>query len=117
MRIYFICPVRRATNSTTQFAAGYVRKMEKEGHTIFWPQRDVNQKDPSGFNIVMKERAAIKDADEVHIYWDNESKGSHFDLGMTIALDKRMVHVGSLVPDSSEKSYEKVMKLIIGIDS
>jgi hypothetical protein len=116
MKIYFICPVRRANEKTTAFAANHVKKMEKAGHEIFWPQRDVDQNDETGFNIVTTELIAINMCDEVHVYWDKDSKGSHFDLGAAMIAGKRIVHVGSVEPDGPEKSYEKVMRIMMERD-
>jgi len=51
----------------------------------------------------------MRAADEVHVFWDVRSKGSHFDLGMAYALGKRIVPIECELPDGPEKSYWKVM--------
>jgi hypothetical protein len=48
-------------------------------------------------------------ADEVHVFWDAESFGSHFDLGMAYALGKRIVPVSCERPDTPGKSYWKAV--------
>ena len=112
MKIYLICPVRMATEYTTDTAKYYVEKFESEGHTVFYPQRDVEQEnDPTGLNIVETELQAIRDCDAVYIVWNNKSLGSHFDLGAALALKKPVVLLKSIFPDDEGKSYEKVIKI------
>lgn len=106
MKIYLICPVRNATFD----ASAIVNLWESEGHTVHFPPRDVNQNDPSGVAICNAHFLAMKDADEVRIIWDVNSKGSHFDLGMAFALQKSIRLVKSLYPDTDGKSYLKVIQ-------
>jgi hypothetical protein len=47
--------------------------------------------------------------DEVHVFWDVESSGSHFDLGMALALDKDIVLIRCFNDDEG-KSYWKAMQ-------
>lgn len=54
----------------------------------------------------------MKEADEVHIIWDVNSKGSHFDLGMAFALGKPIHLIEALQPDTEGKSYLKVIQAI-----
>lgn len=112
MKIYLICPVRMATEYTTDVAKYYVEKFESEGHAVFYPQRDVEQEnDPTGLNIVETELQAIRECDAVYIIWNKDSKGSHFDLGAALALNKPVVLLKSIFPDPEGKSYEKVIKI------
>jgi hypothetical protein len=57
----------------------------------------------------------MKAADEVWVYWDVESKGSHFDLGMAFALSKRIKFKHLFQPDVFGKSYVKALSLHEGI--
>jgi len=111
MKVYLICPVRLATEHSTTFASSYVKRLEDNGHKVFWPQRDVNQSDPTGVKIVETELDAIRDADEVHIIWNKNSVGSHFDLGAAMALNKPIFLAHSIYTDGDEKSYEKVIAI------
>jgi len=52
----------------------------------------------------------MRESDEVHIFWDVRSSGSHFDLGMAYAIGKKLVPVTCEVPDGPEKSYWKVLQ-------
>ena len=109
MRIYVIGPVRIATEGQASIQANYCAKMEAEGHEVFLPQRDAPQDSPTGYEIVEAELEAIKEADEVHVFWDINSKGSHFDLGMAYALRKKIIMRYLFQPDSEDKSYVKVV--------
>jgi hypothetical protein len=51
----------------------------------------------------------MRNADEVHVFWDVESFGSHFDLGMAYALNKRIVPLSRKRSDTPEKSYWKAV--------
>jgi hypothetical protein len=111
MLIYIICPVRNQTNNQSINIEKYVKELEKENHSVFYPKRDAPQESKTGYEIVESELNAIKKADEIHVFWDINSKGSHFDLGMCYALNKRIIIKHLFTPDCEEKSYVKVIKL------
>lgn len=110
MKIYIICSVRNATEQQIELSRAYARTKRREGHTVFFPPDDADQSDLTGWDIVTAERKAVEDADEIHVIWDKESSGSHFDLGMAFALRKTVRRVFSLQPDLPGKSYWKVME-------
>lgn len=105
MKVYLIMPVRNATES---FGA-YLAELEAAGHDVHYPPRDAPQDDETGHAICETHRAAIIAADEVHVIWDVESKGSHFDLGMAYVLGKKIVPVRCLRDDPPGKSYWKAV--------
>jgi nucleoside 2-deoxyribosyltransferase len=109
VKVYLICPVRNCPAEVLASISEYVKEQELFGHKIHWPHRDVSQSDPTGSAICATHLAAMRNADEVHVIWDVESKGSHFDLGMAYALNKRVVAVKTVRPDTDGKSYWKVM--------
>jgi len=109
MKIYIICPVRNQTSEQGVDIEEYIKELEKD-HTVFYPKRDAPQKCETGYKIVESELKAIKNADEVHVFWDINSKGSHFDLGMCYALNKKIIIKHLFNPDVNEKSYVKVIK-------
>ena len=74
-----------------------------------FPPDDAPQDDPTGAAICITHLAAMRDADEVHVFWDVESYGSHFDLGMAYALKKRIVPVSCERIDKPRKSYWKAV--------
>lgn len=58
------------------------------------PHRDTNQVDLSGgLQICADNREAIKQADEVHLYWTPDSTGSMFDLGMAFMAGKPLIMI------------------------
>jgi nucleoside 2-deoxyribosyltransferase len=93
-KIYLIMPVREAQSAAAAAALDYLQKLEAQGHDVHFPPRDAPQDDPTGQRICEVHRAAMEAADEVHVLWDVNSKGSHFDLGMAYALRKPIIPAG-----------------------
>lgn len=114
--IYLICPVRNATAEDKLFADNYVQQIEKSGKTVHYPPRDVDQtEDGIGFAISDTHRQVMADCSEVHIIWDAESKGSHFDLGMAFMLEKLKgikIVVARPFEKSEKRSYGNLIKYI-----
>ena len=93
MKIYLLCPVRRASDTLREILEAEVKKLEIEGHEVFYPARDnpFETVDLVGDGICSSNVGAIKHADEVHIYWMPESTGSKFDLGAVWVYEKPIV--------------------------
>lgn len=117
-RIYILCPVRKALPETVDAIATYVAQKEKEGHEVYWPKRDTPQDgDPIGLRICRDNGSAIYHADEIHIFWDRESAGSLFDLGMLFMLKEIMgekkkvvlVNADQVPPVASGKDFVNVL--------
>lgn len=108
MLVFLICPVRNATSEETAAIREYVGRLEAAGVTVYWPARDTNQDDPTGVRICTDNRRALAEAEEVHIWWSPESKGSHFDLGMAWALGKPVMAANS-IRCTPEKSYSNFL--------
>lgn len=106
MKIYMIMAVR---DGVSEKAIDYLDDLEIEGHWVHFPPRDAPQDDPIGDEICRVHLMNIRDADEVHVLWDVNSKGSHFDLGMAYALGKKIVPVCCDPPDAPGKSYWKAV--------
>lgn len=108
MRIYIICPVRKA-GSEIDLVSAYVADLESQGHVVHYPPRDVDQTDDGvGLRICQHHRDAMEKADEVHVWWNPDSTGSHFDFGMAYALHKPVVVVNS--PNRTpNKSYTNIL--------
>ena len=68
------------------------KRMEAEGHEVRLPCFDLNDLNENligeELEICLENKRNIKWADEVHIFWDQRSMGTIFDLGMCIALEK-----------------------------
>jgi hypothetical protein len=110
MKIYLICPVRKATPEYSQAARSYVLKLEALGHQVYWPTRDTNQSDSTGLRICADNRRGIEAADEIHVIWDGQSQGSIFDLGIAFALRKKIIPVeGSFPPRTEGKSIQNMV--------
>lgn len=114
MKIYIICPVRKQKKHQGIDIEEYIQDQENFGNSVFYPKRDAPQKDKTGYNIVKTELRAIEECDEVHIFWDVTSAGSHFDLGAAMALNKKLVLIYEFTKDKKQKSYAKVIKCRIG---
>ena len=109
MKIYIVCAVRNATAARVAELREYAEAKRAEGHHVHFPPDDAPQEDPTGEAICSTHLAAMRECDEVHVFWDVKSSGSHFDIGMAYALGKPMRPVACETPDGPEKSYWKVM--------
>ena len=108
-RIFIISSVRNRSVKTDEFLDSYVETLEAKGHKVHYPKRDVDQTDDGyGLKICQAHRNAMKKADEVHVLWNPDSKGSHFDFGMAFMAKKkiRLIHIHDETP---HKSYGNVL--------
>lgn len=114
-KVFLICPVRNSSPETQKAIEAYVAKLEAEGAEVYWPARDTDQTDPHGWTICCRNRSAILDATEIHVWYDAASTGSKFDLGMVFALlgigwVKRVVIANpEAVKSTPHKSFENVL--------
>jgi nucleoside 2-deoxyribosyltransferase len=90
MKIFIICSVRLADDEYRKKLESYVSELEENGHIVHLPHRDTDQT-ASGLNICSENANAIDRADEVHIFYNPKSQGSHFDMGVAFALHKKIV--------------------------
>ncbi len=111
MRIYLICPVRNATEEQKKRMLQYIADLESAGHQVHYPARDTKQEDETGgWNICTTNKNAILNADEVHIFWDDKSSGTLFDLGMAFCANKKLVVVNPETIDTTNtKSFHNVI--------
>jgi len=110
--IYIICPVRGLNEIQKTAIENYVALLERDGYQVHFPPRDVDQTDPVGLTICLGHLKALKKSDRVDIFWDVNSKGSHYDLGMAFALGKKLKLVKTYQPDTAGKSFLKVIKAL-----
>ena len=113
-KIFVICPVRNVNEETKKSINDYVLGLELDGVSVHWPSRDTNQDDPIGINICQQNREAIFFADEIHIWFDESSQGSLFDIGMTFAFlrnsNKKIVLINKdEISPTSHKSFQNVL--------
>ena len=111
-KIYLICPVRNCSDEVNKALADYVGELEAFGNKVHFPPRDVKQ-NQSGDGICEAHRKAMGDCDEIHFWWDPESKGSHFDFGMAYMLsfmtDIKFV-IANKLEETPYKSYGNVIR-------
>jgi hypothetical protein len=113
-RIFVICPVRNVSEQIKKTIGDYVLELERSGAKVHWPSRDTNQDDSVGLNICLENREAIYMADEVHIWFDSNSQGSLFDIGMTFAFirerNKKIVLINEkeILP-TPHKSFQNLL--------
>lgn len=108
--VFLICPVRNATDEQKQKLQEYIQKLENEGKRVYYPARDTNQDDPIGYRICRDNRHAIYNSETIHIFWDKNSTGSLFDLGMAFMAEKPLIIVDSAtMVQTPHKSFENMM--------
>lgn len=121
VKIFLISPVRGVEPETQKRISAYVKDLERNGHAVHWPIRDTKQDDPSGgYEICRTNFSEILKADEIHIWYDETSNGSKFDMGGVFMLvemlgkRKRVVVVNDEeVVDNTKKSFYKVFKHLV----
>lgn len=67
----------------------HVENLETNGHSVHDPSRDNDLTQPE-YEINDCNRAAMENADEIHILFEPTSQGSLIDIGMAFALRKRL---------------------------
>jgi len=118
MNVYLICPVRNRSEEDRRFADRYVTELEQRGITVHYPPRDVDQTDDGvGLKISRAHREAMLKCDEVHVIWDEESKGSHFDFGMAFMLQawkQCPIVLASPLKETRKKGYGNMLRVVAG---
>ena len=107
MKIYIICSVRGMNESYRKMLERYVQDLEDERHQVHLPHRDTNQ-NARGVDICKQNMEAIIWADEIHVFYNYKSQGTHFDLGMAFILNKKIVIVENEKYDK-RKSFAKML--------
>jgi len=107
MKTFLICPVRGVTLEESRQIGEFVSELENRS-SVYWPSRDTDQDDLIGLRICSDNRAAMIDCDQVFVWWNSESKGSIFDLGMSFAL-RKPIFLANRVTPTEQKSFENVL--------
>lgn len=88
-KVFLICPVRDADPELTEKIKAYVESLEAQGYEVHWPKRDTEQVDPTGGVVVCDENyEAICAAGIIHVWYDETSGGSKFDIGIVYTRRK-----------------------------
>jgi len=94
-KIFIICTVRGASEEYKKKLEDYVAKLENEGCEVHLPHRDTNQT-ASGYEICSQNAKAIAMCNEVHIFYNPDSQGTHFDMGVAFAYGRKIVVVENI---------------------
>lgn len=103
MKIFIICSVRGMSKEYRSKLETYVAGLESAGHIIHLPHRDTDQS-KTGLEICTQNAKAIVGSDEIHIFYNPASQGTHFDMGVAFACGKKIVVV-EIVECEKEKSF------------
>jgi len=106
MKIFIIGAVRDATANWNDMLLDYVAQLEEKGHEVHLPMRDTDQK-ASGRAICRQNVNAIAAADEIHLFYDPKSQGTHFDMGAAFALGKKLKVIKN-IEYGEGKSYARM---------
>lgn len=106
--VFLICSVRGATPEALAEQEEYVHELERRGYVVHYPPRDTKQ-DASSLQITRQNFCAMEWAKEVHVWYNPDSQGTHFDLGMAFALGKTLT-VAKSVPYGTGKSYPRLLR-------
>jgi nucleoside 2-deoxyribosyltransferase len=90
--VFIICSVRGASEEYRAKLESYVSELERKNIEVHLPHRDSNQK-ARVIEICEENADAIRNADEVHIFYSSSSQGTHFDMGVAFAYNKRLIVV------------------------
>ena len=86
-RIFIICPVTMSNPEIKKELEDYTKGLEDMGNHVHLPHRNTNQKNGL-LDICLENIEAIKNAEEVHLFYMEKSKGIHFDIGVALSRHK-----------------------------
>jgi len=113
--IFIISPVRKSTPENELEIKAYQRALQATGIESYYPLIDTNQNDSVGLTISKTNKEAIKKRDEVHIYYEQTSRGSFFDTGMSFYFNKPLFFINEdelvsemmLIEENDNHIYEQ----------
>jgi len=89
--IFFISPVNGITKKDLIKCEKHVSEMKADGREIHFPLKDTKQTgDSIGYRICTDNKNALNNANGVHLYLAEGTKGSFFDIGMTLIKNKQL---------------------------
>lgn len=91
-KVFLICPVRNATEEQKRYIEDFVKEKNQNGMEVHAPHMHTVQQDMfGGYAICYQNANAIAESNEIDMYYDQNSTGSVFDLGVAYALNKKLV--------------------------
>ena len=106
-KVFIICTVRGASEEYKQRLEDYVKSLEDQNIQVHLPHRDTKQ-DARGYDICGENARAIAASNEVHIFYNPDSQGTHFDMGVAFAYGRKIVVVEN-VEYGEGKSYPRML--------
>lgn len=106
-RIFIISAVRHPSTAYRKNLEKYVVALERVGNVVHLPHRDTDQTATS-LEICTANMNAIKDSDEVHIFYSSTSQGTLFDMGVAFGLGKT-IKVIETEPLTKSKSFANLL--------
>lgn len=103
-KVFIVCSVRDASPEYRRNLEEYADQLCADVHL---PHLHTDQT-ASGLNICKQNREAITIADEVHVFYSPTSQGTHFDLGVAFALEKKIIVVEN-GPILEGKSFPRML--------
>lgn len=107
-KVFIICTVRGASDEYRKKLEDYVKSLEENNYKVHLPHRDTDQT-ASGYEICSQNARAIAMADEVHIFYNPDSQGTHFDMGVAFAYGRKIVVVENTKYDPTKKSFARML--------
>lgn len=92
--LFLICPVRNANEKEKSVLKSLIEKYENAGFNVHYPERDTNQNpvengvNTGGYNICLENATAIANAKNVSVFYNKQSTGSMFDVGVVSYLQE-----------------------------
>lgn len=108
-KAFIICTIRGASEEYLNNLENYATHLEAVGYQVHLPHKHTNQK-AKGFDICSQNKEAISNCDEVHVFYNSKSQGTHFDLGMAFAMNKPIVIVENEEIIGEGKSFPRMLE-------
>ena len=108
--VYISASSRFSTDDAKRKLVEYIRGLEDSGLKVYYPIRDTDQSDMMVYKISMTNADAIKNSHEIHIYWNEESQGYLFDLGVALVYNKPLIIINP--NDVSLTEYKSYANMI-----
>ncbi len=117
--IFLICPIAKATEYQQEKIDQHISDIDN-CYNLYYPAKHTNQIDVTGgYRICTDNANAIGNANTIHIFYDNTSTGSMFDLGVAyyfqyLNLDRQFCFVNKEEIELSNDDFgDYIMKLML----